>query len=509
MNKFMLANHEAKKLYSFAFIASVLLSLIISYGSMLNPDGICYLLSAEKLKTSSLKEVMHFCPQAQWPFYSTLIYLVEKFTPLSYFTSAHLLDSLFTLLSVFAFLFIVKEMGGNKRVLWLACLVFLANHQFNILRVSIIRDHGFWAFYLCSILFMVRYFKQFKFYDALLWSLSIFVAALFRIEGVIFFITLPLLALLNVNSSFRERLQSFFTLNFLFLFLMGLFAIWQLQHSQHMVLGRVNEIINQLENGITLLIDQYRFAKNALIQYVLPQEAVADAGVLIMVMLIGWYFYNVALTLSFVYILLILYACKVRCLQLSSSTFLVLTGYFCLNILITFVFLAERLFISKRYLVALTLVLLLAVPFVLDNLMQKWTKRIKRIFLSLIIAMIFISALGSIIHLGPSKIYIRSAGNWLAHNVPENAKIYVNDFQLMYYSKHLGIDIFKDFNEAANINNIKNQHWKNYDYLAILFNHHQQKNIEINKVLKNANDIRLVKIFSNKRGDKIAIYKVV
>ncbi len=91
--------NREQKIYLFAIFTSVLLSLLLGYrNSVINPDGICYVLGAEFLNNGSLKEVMQLCPQSKWPFYSTLIYALGRLSHLSYGMSAHLLNAFLSLI---------------------------------------------------------------------------------------------------------------------------------------------------------------------------------------------------------------------------------------------------------------------------------------------------------------------------------------------------------------------------------------------------------------------------
>src|SRR6476660_8620872 len=104
MNKLAVFFERNIQIYFFAFIASIVLSIWIGYrDTVINPDGICYILSAQMVGTASIKDVMHLCPQAQWPFYSTLIYAVVKLSHFSYHAAANILNALFSLLSVMMF----------------------------------------------------------------------------------------------------------------------------------------------------------------------------------------------------------------------------------------------------------------------------------------------------------------------------------------------------------------------------------------------------------------------
>jgi hypothetical protein len=189
-----------RQIYGVALLTSILLSFLICYRNLvINPDGICYLLSAQVIGSASIRDAMHFCPQAQWPFYSTLIYALVQISHLSFAASAHVLNGLFSLASVITFILIIKELGGDRRILWLAAGVILLNHQFNVLRVDIIRDHGFWAFYLISIYLLLKFFREPKWTTALAWNASLVIATLFRIEGAVFLLAMPFISWFHLS----------------------------------------------------------------------------------------------------------------------------------------------------------------------------------------------------------------------------------------------------------------------------------------------------------------------
>ncbi|VVC76459.1 hypothetical protein AQUSIP_17720 [Aquicella siphonis] len=504
-----LAFVRENQIYFIAFLTSLLISACIDYrDSVINPDGICYLLSAQMVGSAPIKEVMQLCPQSQWPFYSTLIFAFVKLTHLSFPMAAYLLNGLFSLISVMMFICIVRELGGSGRVLWIAALVILFNHQFNILRENIIRDHGFWALYLVSLFYLLRYFREPKWTTALLWNASLLVATLFRIEGAVFLLAMPFISWCFIGRSWKERTLSFLMLNLPMIIICGGIAMWHLVYPQHSVdrLGRVGEVINQMHHGFFMLLDRYQTSKAALAQHVLPPESSTDASVVLFLVWISWYLYNVVITLSLGYAAMLLYAWKTGAARWRANTSVVVWGYVAVNVIVTLGFLAEHLFISKRYLIALSLVLMLWVPFALNDLIEKWGSLRHRAALSLAALVIFISALSGIVEFGHSKFYIRSAGNWIAESVPENAKLYVNDFQLMYYTRHFGIRIFELLPDYLQINSIAHGKWKQYDYLALRLRNREEG--EMAGILEELAGLKPVKVFSNRRGNHVAVYKI-
>lgn len=486
-------------IYILTFIFSLIISFIIAAQTdVINNDAICYLISAEVMNKQGLSAGMHACSQANWPFFSFLIAKLTALTHLSYTTVAFGLDAIFSAMSSTLFVAIISALGGTQRVLWLAMAVILLSHEFNSVRQYIVRDHGYFAFYLMSIWLLLRYIALPRFRNALMFSASLFIAALFRIEGLIFLALLPLISWFNTSVSWRERGKQFIQLNTLLFFgvTIGLLLVLLVPHLIPNEGGRLPEITNQLQHGLSIVVNQFLSMKKVLTEQILNQDSARDAGIVLSLMMVSWYLISVMSNLSWVYSLLLIYGWIKLKSPFRQSTKPVVYGYFILNIIITFIFLLERLFLSSRYLVGLSLILMLWLPFILNAIRQK---------VALIIIALFITLFGisGIVHFGYSKLYIREAGIWLSQNIPAKAKLYANDFQLMYYSQHYGYDIFKQL--PINVGSIANQQWQQFDYVALNSNENDKE--MINTI---TNEMRLtpVKEFINKRGDKVSIYQI-
>jgi hypothetical protein len=495
-----------KAVYLFAIGASLLLSWWLCYReTVINSDAICYLLSAKAIGAAGLRPAMQLCGQAQWPFYSFLLYGLAQFSHLPSLTAAYLIDGLFSTLSVLTFILIVKELllSSTKiqhatRILWLAAFVILLAHTFNSVRVYIVRDHGFWTFYLGSLFFLLRFFRLPRWKYALAWNFCLLIAALFRIEGVVFLLAIPFFALLL---PLKHQAKCFFMLNTPTILIAIALGAWLFVHPQAFAqLGRLPEVFQQLQHGIVMLGERYQANKVALVQHVLTPDSAREAGLILFLTLFAAYLVNVIANLSIPYLLLVLYAWWHRAAAFHKGVVWLLSSYLMVNVAVTLTFYIERLFLSKRYLIALSLVLMLWVPFALNTL---WQER-RRLLLGL--AALFIAAAGvsSIIDFGYSKSYIHDAGNWLAANVPAQAALYANDGLVMYYSGHFGDSIFTQMPKYAKLEKIAHGQWKHYDYLALRLNKHAK---EETTVLQEINR-QPIKIFSNVRGDKVIIYQV-
>lgn len=484
------------KVLIFAALASIILSIWGAYSeTVINPDGICYLLSAQSLSEYSWQQVLHLCPQSGWPFYSLLIHGLANLTHLSYNFSAYSINGLFSLLSVLAFLLICKEMGANNKLLWIAALAILLHHDFNSLRQSVIRDHGYWACYLWSMWLAYHYLQKPSLNRALLWSLSVLLATLFRREGIFFLCAVPIGLCLS-GSGFKQRLQYFFQLNMLCLIALVIGLLWAYWHPQ-ICFQLLQTTYDQAVNLV--LLTKYRF--HVLHEYlktnVIKSASQNDVSLVLLLVYLNWYLLNIINALNWAYAAMVLVG--LRALQLSRNWRVIIITYIVINLVITFVFQVEHQFISKRYVLALCLTLMLFIPFA-------WSKLEKhRYLLAGLIIMVLISAFGGIVGFGVPKTFIHTAGDWIATNIPQNANLYVNDYQLMYYSQHYGYNIFAKIHDYHRIETIADGKWKNFDYLALRLSHTDPQSV--NNIVHQIT-IQPMTIFQNKRGDYVAIYKV-
>lgn len=483
-----------KTVYIIAALVSVILSLCAAMKtSVINPDGFCYLQSAVDM-SQGLSTAMHLCDQAKWPFYSMLIFAVMKLTHLNEIPAAFLLNGMLTLISVLTFIAITEFLTQSKRIIWLATAVILLAKGFNLVRTEVVRDHGFWAFYLISILCLLHYFKRYYFRDALLWSAALITAAFFRIEGAVFLFLLPFAAFCDYRRTALQRVTAFFQLNIVTLIGM----IFLISHSQQSF-GRLDEVFNQFQHGLTAVTQHFQLKSAALSRYVLSAYSAHDANAVLLLTLISWYIVSAASNLSLVYTALVVYAWWKKLLPNLFSARLVLWSYVVINVLITAIFFEENFFLTKRYLMAQSITLMFWVPFALHYLIGQW--RVRK--WPLIVAIFFMTfyALGGMIDFGYSKKYIRDAGDWLSTHVPAGATLYSNDLSVMYYSHHFGDALFKKQSEFRTVK-IENN-WRQYDYLALLSARHDAGAKIAQKI-----PLAPVQIYMNKRGDEVAIYKV-
>ena len=210
--KHWLSNRAA--VYWGVAIASGLLSLYrIATRDLINGDGIGYI----DIARTFLSEGVHGALAVyHWPFYSILIGLVHKSTGLSFENSASLLNIIFLVLVSVVFVRIYEEVSGKHSRIWVVALLILALPLLNDYRDFVIRGYGFWAFMLLAIFCFIRYSRSPDLKSALAWQLSIAVAILFRVEGIVFLVLAPFFFLFIAGER-RRILLHIARLNGLFL----------------------------------------------------------------------------------------------------------------------------------------------------------------------------------------------------------------------------------------------------------------------------------------------------
>lgn len=493
----MFQRKSKKPIYWVAGFISLFLSYLASLrAGVINADAVCYLQSAQSMPMG-FDFAMHLCDQARWPLYSMLIHSLTDITTLSYINSAYLIDGFFSLISTLAFIAIIGFLKNTPRMLWLAALTILLSHEFNAVREYIVRDHGFWACYLISILCFLKFFRTEKWRYAMGWSASLVFATLFRIEALVFLLVLPL--------GIFFRIKTFLKLNTLTLVGMVVLSIVLFFHPEAArKLSRINELTLQFQQGIDVITQRFHESANAMVQHVLSPFAARDVNCILFLMLLSWYIISVINNLTLIYAALVIYAWARKLLPADQSSRWILWGYILVNVVITAGFLVQNMFLSKRYLLALSLTLMLWVPFALDALWTEWRRR--KWPLIVVLFFMMTASLGGIFNFGYSKKYMSDAGYWLANHVAKKDKIYSNSLVVMYYSQHFGYNIFTINDEQAKIDIAANQQWKQYDYVVLTSNKKQQGS-ERNEILTAVLG-KPIQVFQNKRGDAVNIYHI-
>jgi len=188
----------------------------------INVDSILYLDSAKAMLQGDWQEAYQIF---RWPFYSALIASVAKITNIEVFAAAKILNILFFGITIFSLLKIVDLIKSEKLALFSLVLLLLGSRYIGgSVLPMLLRDEGFWACLTTATFFLIKFLPARKSHQALLWQVTITLATLFRIEGAIYLVALPIVIFWQENDK-RIAFTDFLRLNSLFIVGLGCVAV--------------------------------------------------------------------------------------------------------------------------------------------------------------------------------------------------------------------------------------------------------------------------------------------
>lgn len=493
-----------------AIFISLLLSLwAVYFSETINNDGIVYVATAGRIMQGDWNGAYQLY---DWPVYSWLIALISKGSGISLETSAQLLDAAFLAALAFTFLTLVRDFGADRKTLLIAAFVILSHPYINDSREEIIRDHGYWALYLASVLFLFRYYRNPGWKFAVAWGIAITAATLFRIEGLVFLILMPMVFLVTPRRQAVPRATLFLQANTVLLILGALLLALSLLQTDFFAswAGRLHEPgnrLNMLWSGLAADLHQ----KADVVRYnVLTPWSDDYALPVIYAALIIIIADKIIRTLTPLYCLLP-FVTKLRArFNPPAGSVVILVWLVTLNISVVSVFLIKEFFISSRYIVPLVLTVLTMTPFVLASLHDQWITRRnlspawRGAFPVILVVLIFMAGDGVITTKGSHRIYLRQAGEWIQENIPADAGLFTNNQMVRYYS---GRPILErdPTNKKSNFDWLLGSAWKRSPYLAIDINRHAPPE-DVKRV--ESLRARVLKSFRNARNERVLILEM-
>jgi hypothetical protein len=478
-------------------------SLLLSISAYLchdpiNVDGILYLHTAETYLNNGLDAAL---AEYRWPLYSILIAATSQLTHLSLLHAAQLLNAGLVGLLVVVFIKLIEELGGSRPVMIAATLIILLYPPLNHDRSLIVRDFGYWAFALLSLWQLLRFAKYQKWQHAFTWAFFMLLATLFRIEGGVLLLFIPFAFCLQTGD-IKSRLKHFLQAYTLMIGIAAIALICWIVHPLSIPLGRIKELYTQLLEGFSLSTAALQTKIKAITQLLQPDVNINDVSILVIIGLLGLFIWRILTSLGLANIILSYHAHAYKLHQISRQAKSILWSFTLINAIILLVFLGQRFFLSERYIILLSLSLLLWLPFSLVTLYENWrtqqTQGLSHLFplICLLMVSMLVSSVG---HFGHSKGYIVDAGTWLKQHISRNDTLYSNSQEILFYADR------SSRTEDANPSILQNGQWKKFDFLALRFNH-KQPAIE-HQVLKQL-QLKPIQIFSNHRRDQVLILQV-
>jgi hypothetical protein len=480
-------------------IASGLLSLYrIATRDLINGDGIRYIDIAKAFLSEGVNGAFALY---HWPFYGILIGLVHRFTGLSFENSASLLNTLFLVLVCVVFVRIYEEVSSKHARIWVAALLILALPLLNDYRDFVIRGYGFWAFMLLAIFCFIQYSRSPDLKSALTWQLSIAVAILFRVEGIVFLVLAPFFFLFIAGER-RRILSHIARLNGLFISLAAVALMFMLV-SGALVMPSSMEIPNRLSyvspSALLGAVDNeagMMFARNRFMSSVDDARLILASGVMVLVLV------EVLSNIGLPFLAVWGYGVHRKWLQLTRESLIVV--FFAAIGFCTLIPVAGNFFfISSRHTVFTVLLISLITFQYVDYLLRELSSRQQHKWHTAAWVIILALFLDGVISGGTSKKNIRVAGKWLKTEMAAEGRIACNEARLEFYSdQRCKLVAISKTDPVDVINELKKE---GYTYFLLWIH---RKNEKLRSAVESDTELVFIKEFLNRKGSSVRLYSV-
>lgn len=393
-----------------AFSGSLLLSIAAIHGSTINRDGILYVETARVFLDQGLQAAMGLFA---WPFLPVLMALVSQITGLGIETAGLGLCALFMAGS--CALFVACANRAYPEAIWPICLVTLAVPGFNEYRSELLREYGSWFFTLLAFLLALRWSERPKWGRALLAQLALFVAALFRPEALAHFATFALWQWFAATG--RERWIR--TGMLCGLPLLGMLVLLALYADGELMSAR---LVGEFKRFELAGFD----AKAAALGGALSDYARDQAKTILILGSIG------LVPLKFISKMGIFLVPFAYAFARGPAVSLLAKGplfawAFAVYTLVLAVFALDQQFLAGRYVAPLTLYAAPVAGYGLWMLVRESRRwRLPAVAFALLVMC------GNVITFSPPKTHFIEAGAWLAQNVPDRSRVYIESSRAAY-----------------------------------------------------------------------------
>jgi len=454
-------------------VIGVLIAIQINYiqHGWINNDSVLYFEAARLFTLGEWQQGFQLFP---WPLYSGLIALVHSISGFSLHFSAQILNVLFFGITTFSFLKLIRHCGGdNATLLCGALLLFSSQYIVGDALQMLLRDQGFWAFFLTGLVFFVRFYRSLSWTDAVVWQLAMITAMLFRVEGITYLAVLPLTLLWHNDSSFRTICLAFIkahSINLALILTVTVYVSFTGLSVEH--LGRLKEIFTpNLYQELTAL---FRYQSEIMAVQVLGKflDEFATEG-----LILTFLFILTSKTIStagWITVGLAIYVGKLRQQLIKDDIWHISVAVMLIAVIDMFLIITKVFVLSGRYVVPLTLILLLLAAFGLRHLIgQLATKNTNKRYKWLVMVLMLILVLGMVKNVLPKREgyhYELEAVAWLKQHNPQNLPTYYETPRLRYYAGEKFIGLGPELNWSHLQTLIEKDQLDGYEYVLVSTN---------------------------------------
>jgi len=504
MYKKFLHNYFHSPVWLAVSISLLLSTLNVINDDSINSDGIRYIEAAKLfLEQGWQASLEHY----KWPFYQILIAIISKFTFLNLEHSAYLLNA--TLLAGLAYAFVrcSEYLSNDKKIAWASLVILITHLNINGYRDLIIRDFGYWCFFFVAFLMLLKFYKEEQLRYLVFFAVSILVATLFRIEGIIFVLLGPLVLLWHSpsHSNVFKSLAVYFG-PLIFMVMIGLLVLLANDATANM--GRLLEPVDHLRNGIENLVSGIKDKGRILEENVLGLFARNLGTQSFIAILIMMLITKLSSATGLIPVLLSIRTFTAKHLRDSINYLPVWLWFILLNIIVLSGFLLAEFFLSSRYAITFALLLCLPASVALASIFGKVLKpsrKLKTLRVVIVIALVYM-LLDGVTSFSASKVYRRDAADWISSNLTLDQRLLSNDELMFYYSGRAvpWQELVTVYNKTR-FGNVPEQLISSYDVLAMRISRKQKGFDE--KIIAWAGS-QPIHRSENERGDKVLIFTV-
>lgn len=481
--------------------AAVAISLLISllmriFPASLNDDSYLYIRTAEIfLDHGAQAAFSHY----SWASFSVLIALLS-YTGLSLINSAFLINAFFFALLAYSFTSAVRVIDSNKMTLFFAALCILIFPELNEYRSMIIRDIAFWALVVLSLWQLLLFIKEKTLTNGALFCGALLAASAFRVEALLYLVGVPLI--LAVISSDDRKL-------YLILLLANLAVLFS---SFVVLLPFGVNLVSLIVDFVSVYLPFIDAALNAdptesdiLARAVFGNYAADYSDDLLWLFVATGLFslliVKVTSSIGLPILLTLAAGLWKRCLSFGKSEASILVTYIAVNFAIVFGFIYITRFLPGRHSMVLSLVVLLAIPFIVSVFFQQARASKNHVAQAALCLLAVYCTVDSYYSFGHRKDFIPASIQWLDQNSSENQNLITNNHAIAYSSGKV-----EDYDQVPrNLNADDIRLGKAGDLVAVEINLAMSS---LMAELEQAQTIEFVMGFPTNNTPRVAVYQV-
>lgn len=472
----------------------------------INDDSTLYFEIAKRFSVGKWREGWELF---QWPFYPLLIAIIHKTTSINLHLSAQILAVLFYCFTAFSLSKLIQLAGGDKLVILCGnLLLFSSTYITGDVFAMLLRDQGFWAFFLTSIVFFIRYIRDYRIQDAVFWQVCIIIATLFRVEGATYAFFLPFILLtqplswgVNIKHVIKANLIH---LALLTIIIVAIFAVNTINASH---LGRLNEITSLFSNNNSTSFNSAFIEKSDVYASEVLGSFLGDYapfGLLITLLsIVAIKCFKVAGSLSSLLILagrkrlFTLPAPDAQKVLLATATIAILNANFIIF---------RSFVLSSRYVIAFGFLVIIFVAFYLASVIRAWQNKqtntkLQSFLLIISVALISAGLIKNLANKREDYNYEQHAIAWAKQNTNTTDLIYYDNARLRYYANAPWSGRNGDTDVPLLLEHLKNNA---QPYRCLVLRTEADENEKLRQI-QLIPDYHQVKKFSNKSGNQVHV----